>query len=226
MTRRLFVVPTLATGLLLAGASPALIAQGRGGGGPVLDRLATMAPYQQFVKRQPLYQNPMVTGALNVTWVDGGRAFTYNFAGKAYRFDATTMQTAVTGEVAEAAEAGGRGAGRGGGVAAGGRGGGRGGAATNDVCPQEAVDRGRQRTCYGSPDGTMRAYYRDRNLWVSAADGSNAKQITTDGDEKKRTKNGSGSWVYGEELGQTTAIWWSPDSKQVAFYRFDESPVK
>ena len=35
-----------------------------------------MAPYQQFVKRQPLYQNPMVSGALNVTWVDGGRAFT------------------------------------------------------------------------------------------------------------------------------------------------------
>ena len=73
----------------------------------------------------------------------------------------------------------------------------------------------------------MRAFYRDRNLWISASRRIRTrKQITTDGDEKKRTKNGSGSWVYGEELGQTTAIWWSPDSTQVAFYRFDESPVK
>jgi dipeptidyl-peptidase-4 len=32
--------------------------------------------------------------------------------------------------------------------------------------------------------------------------------------------------VYGEELGQSTAIWWSPDSRRVAFYRFDESQVK
>ena len=52
------------------------------------------------------------------------------------------------------------------------------------------------------------------------------KQITTDGSVEKRIKNGSGSWVYGEELGQTTAIWWSPDSRRVGYYRFDESPVK
>ena len=32
--------------------------------------------------------------------------------------------------------------------------------------------------------------------------------------------------MYGEELGQTTAIWWSPDSTKVGYYRFDESPVK
>ena len=45
------------------------------------------------------------------------------------------------------------------------------------------------------------------------------------GVEKVRVKNGSASWVYGEELSQRSAIWWSPDSKKVAFYRFDESNV-
>src|SRR6185503_20275152 len=63
-------------------------------------------------------------------------------------------------------------------------------------------------------------------FWVANFDGTGEKQVTTDGSEKNRIKNGSGSWVYGEELGQTTAIWWSPDSRLVGFYRFDESPVK
>ena len=42
---------------------------------------------------------------------------------------------------------------------------------------------------------------------------------------KDRIKYGSASWVYGEELGQNTAMWWSPDSTKLAFYRFDESKV-
>ena len=72
----------------------------------------------------------------------------------------------------------------------------------------------------------MKAYYRDRNLYVSNADGSGEVAVTTDGNEKARIKYGVASWVYGEELDQTSAIWWSPDSRKVAFYRFDESQVK
>ena len=49
--------------------------------------------------------------------------------------------------------------------------------------------------------------------------------ITTDGSEKDRIKYGTASWVYGEELDQTTAIWWAPNSRKVAYYRFDEKPV-
>src|SRR5690606_26286805 len=41
-----------------------------------------------------------------------------------------------------------------------------------------------------------------------------------------RVKYATASWVYGEELEQTSAIWWSPDSRRVAFYRFDESQVR
>ena len=49
--------------------------------------------------------------------------------------------------------------------------------------------------------------------------------MTTDGSEKDRIKYGTASWVYGEELSQTTAMWWSPDSKKLAYYRFDEKQV-
>ena len=38
--------------------------------------------------------------------------------------------------------------------------------------------------------------------------------MTTDGSEKDRIKYGTASWVYGEELAQTTAMWWSPDGAE------------
>ena len=59
----------------------------------------------------------------------------------------------------------------------------------------------------------------------SATRMGNEVAVTTDGNEKTRVKNGIASWVYGEELDQNTAMWWSPDSRKIAFYRFDESPV-
>jgi dipeptidyl-peptidase-4 len=60
---------------------------------------------------------------------------------------------------------------------------------------------------------------------MKPADGSAEYAITTEGDEKTRVKYATASWVYGEELDQNTAMWWSPDSKKIAFYRFDESPT-
>jgi dipeptidyl-peptidase 4 len=93
-------------------------------------------------------------------------------------------------------------------------------------CPPIVVARGRQADCAVSPDRKLKAFYRDRNLWLANFDGSNERALTTDGSERTRIKYGTASWVYGEELGQTTAIWWSPDSTKVGFYRFDESQVK
>ena len=194
----------------------------------VLDRLPAMPGYAQFAKIQDELRRggpAFVSGALTVAWTDDGKAFTYVLNGKSHRFDMATRQAIVVGDAQT-------GAGRGAGLGAGaeGRGGARGtgqaaGAAASP-CPVVPVPRGRQRLCEVSPDGKRKAFYRDRNLWIANADGSNERQITIDGDEKKRTKNGTGSWVYGEELDQNTAIWWSPESTKVAFYRFDESPVK
>ncbi len=91
---------------------------------------------------------------------------------------------------------------------------------------RQRPERGRQFTEEFSPDGSKRVFYRDGNLWLSDADGSNESAITTEGDASKRIKYGSASWVYGEELGQNSAMGWSPDAKFVWFYRFDDSMVK
>lgn len=81
-------------------------------------------------------------------------------------------------------------------------------------------DRGRQFRVAYSADGKLKATYKDRNIFLGDV------QVTTDGDEKARTKNGVASWVYGEELGVRDAMWFSPDGKKLAFYHFDESQVK
>lgn len=213
------------------------------------DRLKEMPGYDQYTKMQPLIGGSIVSGQLNITWTNDGEAFTYTHGGKAYQFDLSTMKATETGDApVPAAGAGvGRG-GRGAPPAARGQGQGqqtqgqtppaargRGGMEQAQPeltsyaipgCPQTAVARGRQADCVVSPDGKLKAFYLNRNLWVANFDGTEAKAITKDGSEKDRIKNGTGSWVYGEELSQTTAVWWSSDSKKVGFYRFDESQVK
>jgi dipeptidyl-peptidase-4 len=62
-------------------------------------------------------------------------------------------------------------------------------------------------------------------LWISDLSGANESAITSDGSDRDRIKYGTASWVYGEELAQTSAMWWSPDSRKLAYYRFDEKQV-
>lgn len=83
--------------------------------------------------------------------------------------------------------------------------------------------RGRQFTSEPSPDGAWTAESEGGNLYLKPRDGARVA-VTSDGGAD--LKYGQASWVYGEELDQTTAMWWSPDSKRLAFYRFDESKVK
>jgi dipeptidyl-peptidase-4 len=83
------------------------------------------------------------------------------------------------------------------------------------------------RQAYGtfSPDGSKVAFTRENNLYyVNLADNSEV-QVTGDG-RLNRIINGSTDWVYEEELSLTKAFYWSPDSKKLAFYRFDESEVR
>jgi dipeptidyl-peptidase-4 len=85
--------------------------------------------------------------------------------------------------------------------------------------------RGRQFESAESPDGKLKAVYRDRNVWLTNLDGTGEIAVTTDGSQAERTKYGTASWVYGEELEQHTAMWWSPDGRKLAYYRFDEKQV-
>jgi len=170
------------------------------------DRLKTMPGYAQYQKMSREIPGSVKLGALSVVWKDGGQAFEYRKDGKAYRY---TIATRTATEVTPSGE--------------------------NDPPPPGAfggrrreaggLERGRQFNSALSPNEKLKAFYRDRNLWLSDAKGGNEIAVTTDGNEKTRVKYGSASWVYGEELNQNTAIWWAPGSKKIAFYRFDESAV-
>ncbi len=82
--------------------------------------------------------------------------------------------------------------------------------------------RGRQRPLELAPDGSRSAVTQHGNLFVKC--GEEAKRpVTADGTATLRY--GTASWVYGEELDQSTGMWWSPDSNRLGFYKFDDAKV-
>lgn len=173
------------------------------------DRLERMPGHDQYQKMNREGAEAVKFGSLTVTWKDEGRAFEYRREGKRYRFDIPTRRTTELTNAPARRRAG-----------------------ANEEKPaakahddDDRPDRGRQyRTAY-SPDGKHKAFYRDHNLWLTPAENTNAVAVTTEGSGAARLKFGIASWVYGEELEQKTAMWWSPDSRKIAFYRFDESQV-
>jgi dipeptidyl-peptidase-4 len=84
---------------------------------------------------------------------------------------------------------------------------------------------GRQAHGAFSPDGTKVAFTRDNNLHYVSLQDMEEFQVTKDG-KYNHIINGSTDWVYEEELSLTKAFYWSPDSRRLAFYRFDETNVR
>lgn len=78
-----------------------------------------------------------------------------------------------------------------------------------------------------SPDGNQVAFTRNNDLYSIDINTNTETRYTTDGSDV--IYNGWASWVYFEEiLGRASrykAFWWSPDSKKIAFMRFDDSKV-
>jgi len=81
-----------------------------------------------------------------------------------------------------------------------------------------------------SPDGRKAAYTINGDLYCADfGDGDKTKisRLTTDGSVE--ILNGYASWVYYEEIlgrgSRYKAFWWSPDSKRIAFMRFDQTKV-
>lgn len=71
--------------------------------------------------------------------------------------------------------------------------------------------------------GATRSPAHVTSRWATSS--SDLTPITTDGNVTDRIRYGTTPWVYGEELDQTSAMWWNPAGTRLAYYRFDESPI-
>ncbi|MEO8772084.1 MAG: S9 family peptidase [Ferruginibacter sp.] len=78
-----------------------------------------------------------------------------------------------------------------------------------------------------SPDGSYVAFTKKNDLYTINIATKKETRLTEDGSDV--IMNGYGSWLYTEEiLGRKSTyrtFWWSPDSKHIAFFRTDDSPV-
>ncbi len=160
--------------------------------------------YDEYQKISKTIAESVQMPAPTVTWKEGGKLVVYSVDGQTYQYDIAAGQTSAVARVPEVKTKKKQARGK---------------------AAEPKVARGRVPVSASAPDGQHKAFHRDRNLWLSTTAGGAEIQISTDGDEKKRIRYGTASWVYGEELAQRAAIWWSPDSQKVAFYRFDESKV-
>jgi len=93
--------------------------------------------------------------------------------------------------------------------------------ASRDMTP--VSNHGAQQLATFSPDGTKIAFVRDNNLYIKPMNGEEFA-VTTDG-VYNEIINGAPDWVYEEEFGFSKAFAWSPDSRRIAWMRFDEREV-
>lgn len=89
---------------------------------------------------------------------------------------------------------------------------------------QALSDNGPQEVPLFSPDSRYIAFARENNLFMKKLDFNTEIPITKDG-RIGNIINGTPDWVYEEEFTKTRYFEWSPDSKLLAFVRFDESKV-
>ena len=74
-----------------------------------------------------------------------------------------------------------------------------------------------------SPDGSHIAWVRANNIYTQDLATQKITQLTSDGSDD--IINGTSDWVNEEELFLRNCIRWSPDSKSIAYWQFDQSGV-
>jgi len=74
-----------------------------------------------------------------------------------------------------------------------------------------------------SPDGNRVAWVRANNIYSEELATMKITQLTSDGSAD--IINGTSDWVNEEELFLRNCIRWSPDSRQIAYWQFDQSGV-
>lgn len=85
-------------------------------------------------------------------------------------------------------------------------------------------ENGPQQVATFSPDGERVAFVRNNNIYIKTIRFGTEQQVTFDG-EINKIINGIPDWVYEEEFGYNKELEWSPDSKQMAYVKFNETNV-
>jgi len=93
---------------------------------------------------------------------------------------------------------------------------------TKEMTPLSA--NGAQQLSTFSPDGERVAFVRDNNIFIKNLKFGTENQVTRDG-KFNEIINGAPDWVYEEEFSFSKAFEWSPDSKFLAFVKFNETEV-
>jgi dipeptidyl-peptidase 4 len=182
--------------LALLAAAPVAAAQ---------SRIQTMPGYETWAKVSPLISGSVKTGAVAAEWAEDSKSFDYTLDGKRWRYDIATLKADAAPSKEPLPET----------------------RATPQLTGGVMLARGRGGDAnVTSPDGQNRAFSRDYNVWVAPVNGGNEKQISFDGSANARIRNGTGSYVYLEEFSVASPVWWSPDSRKVAWMRYDESLVE
>ena len=88
----------------------------------------------------------------------------------------------------------------------------------------ELSSKGRQEQATFSPNGERVAFVRNNNIFIKSLKFGTESQLTFDG-KFNEIINGKPDWVYEEEFSFNKAFSWSPDSKFLAYIRFDETKV-
>jgi dipeptidyl-peptidase-4 len=159
------------------------------------DRLQSMPGHARYRAMAPTLDTGFRSGAVTARWAADSKTFEYRLRGTRLRYDIARRTVDTVPPPPATAQALG------------------------------GPDRGRQSLDAWAPDSSRRAFHRDHNVFLADRTGGQEQPLTTDGSAQRRIKYGTASWVYGEELYQSTAMWWSPDGTRLAFYRFDETRV-
>jgi dipeptidyl-peptidase-4 len=96
----------------------------------------------------------------------------------------------------------------------------------SDLESKMPVGRAEQRTREPSPDGNWLAIYRKNNVFLDSTSSNPQASLAITNAGNARLRFGTGCWVYGEELDQDEAMWWSDDSRKLVFYEVDESGMR
>jgi dipeptidyl-peptidase-4 len=166
-----------------------------------------MPGYDNWGVMAPQIPRSVKMGSINADWSEDSAWFDYTLDGRRWRYDLATRSTSEAPPRDPTAE---------------------------PLRPAAApspgglvLARGRGRDAdVASPDGQMRAFSRDHNIWIENVSGGAPKQVSTDGAAAARIRNGVGSYLYLEEFNVSSPVWWSPNGRKLAWMRYDESKVE